>query len=75
MLKRTYVLGLLLGGAIAMVVVWSLQVESRPFTAPQLVLLFLVSCLPGFGLALLGDPFSRSKKEEYLKVDFYREDD
>jgi len=75
MLKRTYYLAVLFGVAIAGIIVLWVQQASRPFTLSQLFLLVLTSCLPGFGLALFLDPYSRKKKEEYLGIDFYREGD
>lgn len=74
MLKRTFLWGLGLGGVLAVAVVLLVQDQARPFTVPQLLLLLLAASLPGFGFALLFDPFSRRKKEEYLQIDFYSED-
>ena len=75
MLRRTYYLGVLFGAVIAGVTVLFFQDGSNPFTSLHLFLLLLVSCLPGFGCALFLDPYSKEKKEEYLKIDFYRESD
>ena len=75
MLKRTFFLAVVFGGIIALGVVAFFQEESRPFTTGQLIFLFFVSALPGMGFALFFDPYSKKKKEEYLQIDFYREDD
>lgn len=74
MLKRTFLLGLVLGALIAAMVGMLIQAVARPFTLPQLLLLFFSSFLPGFGLALFTDPYSKRKKEEYLQIDFYKEE-
>lgn len=73
MLKRTPILGLVLGSAIALVVALLLEQPGRPFTAGQRMLLFLISFLPAMGIAMLFDPFPRRKKAEYLEIDFYAE--
>ncbi len=73
MLKRTPIIGVVLGGAIAVVVALFLEQPGRPFSAGQYVLLYLVSFLPGMGIAMLFDPFPRRKKTEYLEIDFYAE--
>ena len=75
MLKRTFFLAAIFGAILAVGVVALFQVESRPFTAGQLISLFLVSSLPGLGFALFFDPYAKKKKEEYMQIDFYKEDD
>lgn len=75
MLKRTPILGILFGCIIALVAVLLFQEEARPFTNPQRLLLLLVSIPPGIGFAMFLDPYPQRKKEEYLKVDFYKEDE
>lgn len=74
MLKRSFFLGIGLGGAFSALVVLLFQDPTRPFTIPQLLLLLLTASLPGFGFALFFDPYSKRKKEEYLQIDFYAED-
>ena len=74
MLKRSFFLGIGLGGILATAVVLLVEVEARPFTVPQVLLLILTAFLPGFGFALFFDPYSKKKKEEYLQIDFYSEE-
>ena len=73
MLRRTWILAVLLGGAIAVLVKLLFEDPGRPFTPGQQVLLFVLSLLPGLGIAMLADPYPKRKKEEYLKINFYEE--
>ena len=73
-MKRSFFLGIGLGGLLALAVVLFIQDPARPFTLGQLLLLLLAASLPGFGIALFFDPYSKRKKEEYLKIDFYSEE-
>lgn len=73
MLRRTPILAIVLGGAIAVAVALLFEKPERPFTMGQQVALFLVSLLPGMGIAMLFDPYPRKKKAEYLKINFYEE--
>lgn len=73
MLKRTPVLAVVLGGMIALVLALVVEEPGRPFAFWQQAALFLLSLLPGLGIAMLFDPFPRRKKEEYLKINFYEE--
>jgi len=75
MLRRTPALGLLFGVLLAAGVNLVIQDSARPFTFFQQLVLLLVAVPPGVGLALFLDPYSRRMKEEYLKVDFYEEQD
>ncbi len=71
--KWTPLLGLVLGALIAAGVVWLFEQPARPLTTAQLVLLFVLACLPGLGLAMLIDPKPRQVKKHYLQFDFYRD--
>lgn len=73
MLKRTPFLGIVFGGFIAFVVAVLFEEPGRAFSTAQTVVLFVFSCLPGMGLAMLLDPYPRKQREEYLKIDFYEE--
>lgn len=73
MLRRTPILALLLGAAIAVAVTLLFEEPERPFTLGQRVVLFLVSIPPGLGIAMLFDPYPKKKKEEFLKINFYEE--
>ena len=75
MLRRTPFLGLLFGGLLALAVNVFFQDPGRPFTLSQEILLLAVSIPPGIGFALFLDPYSGKMKEEYLKMDFYKEDE
>ena len=69
--RRTPYLGLLYAVVIGYVVTWLLETPDRPMTLAQTLLFYVLSYLPGLGLAMLGDPAPRRAKAEYLKVDFY----
>jgi len=69
--RRTPFLGLLFGAAIGFVVTWLLESPERPLTIGQTLLFYVLSCLPGLGLAMLGDPAPQRAKAEYLEIDFY----
>lgn len=73
MLKRTPLLGIVFGGVIAFIVAVLIEEPDRSFTATQTVVLFVLSCLPGMGLAMLLDPYPKKQREEYLKINFYEE--
>jgi hypothetical protein len=75
MLRRTPFMGILFGGLLALAVNLFFQDAARPFTLAQEILLLVVSIPPGIGFALFLDPYSRKMKEEYLKMDFYKEDE
>jgi len=47
------------------------EVPDRPMTWAQIGLFYLLSYLPGLGLAMLSDPEPDRVRKEYLKVDFY----
>jgi len=69
--RRTPFLGLLYAVVIGYVVTWLLEAPDRPMTLAQTLLFYVLSYLPGLGLAMLGDPAPHRAKAEYLKVDFY----
>ena len=47
------------------------EAPARPLTPVQRSIFYLLSYLPGLGLAMLGDPAARRAKARYLKIDFY----
>jgi hypothetical protein len=69
--RRTPYLGLLFGAAIGFAVIWLVEAPDRPLTIAQAVIVYVLSCLPGLGVAMLCDPAPKRAKAEYLKVDFY----
>jgi len=69
--RRTPYLGVIYGAVIGYVVMWLVESPDRPLTFAQEAIFYALSCLPGLGLAMLGDPASRKAKAEYLKVDYY----
>lgn len=73
MLKRTPALAILIAILITLATVKLFQIDARPFTKGEIVLLYIISLLPSLGFALLFDPASRKAKEEYLKINFYEE--
>jgi hypothetical protein len=74
--RRTPYLGLVYAAVIGFAVVWFVESPDRPMSVGQMTVFYLLSYLPGLGLAMLGDPAARRAKADYLKVDYYapRED-
>jgi len=75
MLVRTPILGLVIAAFMSILVMLIFEVPARPFSTGDAVLIYLVSFLPSLGIAMLFDPYSKAKKEEYLKINFYAEPD
>lgn len=71
--KRTPLIALAIAAVIAVLTVLIFQKAARPFTVPQLVLLYITSYLPAFGIAMLFDPKPRAARAEFLKINFYAE--
>lgn len=69
--RRTPYLGLIIGAAIGVIVVWLVKTPERPLTLAQAAIFYVVSCLPGLGVAMLADPAPRRAKAEYREVDYY----
>ncbi len=69
--RRTPYLGMLYAAVIGWAVVWLLELPHRPLTLVQSAVFYILSYLPGLGLAMLSDPAPRKAKAEYLKVDYY----
>ena len=74
--RRTPYLGMLYAAVIGCAVIWLLEMPHRPLTLVQSAVFYVLSYLPGLGLAMLSDPAAHRAKAEYLKVDYYapRED-
>ncbi len=72
--KRTPLIALFLGGVIAAITALVFQIPGRPFTQGQLILLYFLSFIVAMGVALLFDPASKAKREEFLKINFYEEE-
>jgi hypothetical protein len=68
-------LGIVFGGLLAIATALLIQEAERPFSVAQWILLAGVSIPPGFGLAMVFDPYSRNKRAEYLERDFYQEEE
>ena len=68
--------GMLYAAVIGYAVIWLLELPDRPLTPVQSAVFYVLSYLPGLGLAMLSDPAARRAKAEYLKIDYYapRED-
>ena len=73
MLKRTPSITMSFAALLTILIITLIEDPSRPLSTAQTVLFYLVALLPSFGIALLFDPFSKQKKDEYLKVNFYEE--
>jgi hypothetical protein len=69
--RRTPYLGLVYAGVIGFAVTQLIETPDRPLTLVQTMIFYVLSYLPGLGLAMLGDPAPHRAKAEYLKVDFY----
>ena len=74
--RRTPYLGMLYAAVIGCAVIWLLEMPDRPMSVGQMAVFYVLSYLPGLGLAMLSDPAAQRAKAEYLKVDYYapRED-
>lgn len=74
--RRTPYLGMLYAAVIGCAVIWLLEMPDRPMSVGQMAVFYVLSYLPGLGLAMLSDPAAHRAKAEYLKVDYYapRED-
>ena len=69
--RRTPFLALVHAAVIGYAVTWLVAMPDRPMNLGQTTIFYVLSYLPGLGLAMLGDPASRKAKAKYLKVDFY----
>jgi len=69
--RRTPWLGLLYASLVGTGVIALVESPDHPMTLAQKCLFYLLSCPPGLGLAMLGDPQPRRIRSEYLKIDFY----
>jgi len=71
MLKRTPILALFFSGILSILVILLFEVDERPFTIAQSILLYFVSFFPAMGFAMLFDPYSGEIKKMYSKINFY----
>jgi hypothetical protein len=69
--RRTPYLGLVYAAAIGFAVTYLIETPGRPLTLAQMAIFYVLSYLPGLGLAMLSDPAPGRAKAEYLKVDYY----
>lgn len=73
MLPRTTFLAFIFAMLIAIAIVLLFEIPARPFTIRLAVWLYMLSLLPGMGIAMLFDPAPREAKERFLKINFYEE--
>lgn len=73
MLPRTTFLAFIFAMFIAIAVVLLFEIPERPFTLRLTLWLYVLSLLPGMGIAMLFDPAPREAKERFLKINFYEE--
>jgi hypothetical protein len=73
MLKRTPLLALAISGIMAFLTILIFEEKARPFTLPQIILLYIIAFLPSLGIAMLFDPHAIEAKREFLKINFYEE--
>jgi hypothetical protein len=73
MLKRTPMIAIIIAFVIAAIVVYFIEIPSRPFTKGQLVLLYILCYFVALGIALYFDPKAAETKNKYLKINFYEE--
>lgn len=71
MLKRTPILALVIAGIMTLLIIHIFQVDERPFTSGQAILVYLVAFFPAMGIAMLFDPYPSLVKKRYLKINFY----
>jgi hypothetical protein len=69
--RRTPYLGLLFGAVIGWLVIAFLETPGRPMSGGQQAVFYVLSCLPGLGIAMFFDPAPRKAKAEYLKINYY----
>lgn len=75
MLKRTPILALQIAAVMSILIILIFQVDSRPFTTGQAVLLYFISFFPSMGIAMLFDPYPAQVKARYNKINFYIEEE
>lgn len=73
MLKQTPFIAIIIAALITITIIILIEDPARPVTQIQTMLFYITSFLPSFGIALLFDPFSSKKRNEYLKINFYEE--
>lgn len=73
MLPRTTFLAFIFAMFIDIAVVLLFEIPERPFTLRLTLWLYVLSLLPGMGIAMLFDPAPREAKERFLKINFYEE--
>ena len=73
MLPRTTQLSILFAMIIAIIIVLLFEILARPFTIRLAIWLYVLSLLPGLGIAMLFDPAPREARERFLKINFYQE--
>lgn len=73
MLPRTPLLGMLIAMVIAILIVLIFEIPTRPFSVRLAIWLYVLSLLPGLGIAMLFDPAPREARERLLKINFYEE--
>jgi len=73
MLPRTTQLSMLFAMIIAIIIVLLFEIPARPFTIRLAICLYVLSLLPGLGIAMLFDPAPREARERFLKINFYQE--
>ena len=71
MLKRTYILAFIISGLMSLLIIFLFEVESRPFTQSQAILLYFIAFFPSMGIAMLFDPYPKMVKDRYNKINFY----
>ena len=57
--------------AIGAAVTWLVEAPDRPMTVVQTMIFYVLSYLPGLGIAMLSDPAPAKVKAECMKVDYY----
>ena len=71
MQKQTPILALIFTAILGFAVIYFFQIDDRPFTNCQKVMIYIFALLPSIGFALLFDAKSRAAKRRYLKINFY----
>lgn len=73
MLKRNAVITIVSACLISITVVFIFEIPSRPFTAGEIIILYVLALSISLGIALFFDPKAKEKTKNLSKINFYEE--
>ena len=73
MLKRTPALAVVIAGLIAGMIIFLMEIPSRPLSSGQIIALYILSLFPSLGIALFFDPKAQDATQKLSQIDFYKE--